>query len=242
MASIHIIDSIRLSHKGLCVLDENSKWVKLHKQQGDLDGACAIYSLVMAMLCKGLLTDDETQVYNRPDRRTDKGKFLYQFFNERGMIREGYSYVTLAKEINESSFGIKATRKNPRTNNGRVELISDYIYDNIPVIISVVFENKTAALSPILLISRATQDNLTGYKYTPIILTGGIVFDRPENVKDALEDVVNKNYAAVDRGGEIVKVIEESFTHKPFSSFMFSSPFVIQFHIYVILGSLIILE
>lgn len=144
MADIHIIDSIRLNHKGLCTLDEKHKWVKLHKQQGDLDGACAIYSLVMAMLCKGLLTDDETQVYNRPDRRTDKGKFLYQFFNERGMIREGYSYVTLAREINESSFGVKATRKNPRTNNGRVELISDYIYDNIPVIISVVFENKTA--------------------------------------------------------------------------------------------------
>lgn len=144
MADIHIIDSIRLNHKGLCTLDEKHKWVKLHKQQGDLDGACAIYSLVMAMLCKGLLTDDETQVYNRPDRRTDKGKFLYQFFNERGMIREGYSYVTLAKEINESSFGVKATRKNPRTNNGRVELISDYIYDNIPVIISVVFENKIA--------------------------------------------------------------------------------------------------
>ena len=144
MADIHIIDSIRLNHKGLCTLDEKHKWVKLHKQQGDLDGACAIYSLVMAMLCKGLLTDDETQVYNRPDRRTDKGKFLYQFFNERGMIREGYSYVTLAKEINESSFGVKAIRKNPRTNNGRVELISDYIYDNIPVIISVVFENETA--------------------------------------------------------------------------------------------------
>ena len=144
MSDIHIIDSIKLNHKGLCTLDENHKWVKLHKQQGDLDGACAIYSLVMAMLCKGLLTDDETQVYNRPDRRTDKGKFLYQFFNERGMIREGYSYVTLAKEINESSFGIKATRKNPRTNSGRVELISDYIYENIPVIISVVFEDETA--------------------------------------------------------------------------------------------------
>lgn len=144
MADIHIIDSIKLNHKGLCTLDQKHKWVKLHKQQGDLDGACAIYSLVMAMLCKGLLTDDETQVYNRPDRRTDKGKFLYQFFNERGMIREGYSYVTLAKEINESSFGVKAIRKNPRTNNGRVELISDYIYDNIPVIISVVFENETA--------------------------------------------------------------------------------------------------
>lgn len=146
MADIHIIDSIKLNNKGLCALDENHKWVKLHKRQGDLDGACAIYSLVMAMLCKGLLTDDETQVYNRPDRRTDKGKFLYQFFNERGMIRDGYSYVTLAKEINESSFGIIATRKNPRTNNGRVELISKYINGNIPVIISVTFEGGAHAL------------------------------------------------------------------------------------------------
>ncbi len=51
MANIHIIDSIKLSHRGLCTLDEDHKWVKLHKRQGDLDGACAIYSLVMAMLC-----------------------------------------------------------------------------------------------------------------------------------------------------------------------------------------------
>ena len=61
MANIHIIDSIRLNHKGLFTLDENSKWVEVHKQQGDLDGACAIYSLVMAMLCNGLLSDDDTK-------------------------------------------------------------------------------------------------------------------------------------------------------------------------------------
>ena len=142
MADIHIIDSIKLSHKGLCTLDETNKWIRLHKQQGDLDGACAIYSLVMAMLCKGLLAEDDTKVYNRPDRRTDKGKLLYQFFNERGMIRDGYSYITLAKEINESAFGIKAMRKNPRTNDGRIGLISDYIYDDTPVIISVAFPDE----------------------------------------------------------------------------------------------------
>lgn len=146
MADIHIIDSVRLSHKGLCTLDEKHKWVELHKRQGDLDGACAIYSLVMALLCKGLLAEDDTKVYNRPNRRTDKGKFLYHFFNEKGMVRDGYTYTALAKEINESPFGIKAIRKNPRTNVGRIELISDYIYDNIPVIISVVFEDGTHAL------------------------------------------------------------------------------------------------
>jgi hypothetical protein len=146
MASIHIIDSIRLSHKGLCVLDENSKWVKLHKQQGDLDGACAIYSLVMAMLCEGLLTDDDTKVYNQPDRRTAKGKFLYQFFNEKGMIRDGCNYIPLAREINESPYKITATRKNPRTNKGRIELISEYICNNTPVVISVVFPEGAHAL------------------------------------------------------------------------------------------------
>jgi hypothetical protein len=96
----------------------------------------------MAMLCKGLLAEDDTKVYNRPDRRTDKGKLLYQFFNERGMIRDGYSYITLAKEINESAFEIKAMRKNPRTNDGRIGLISDYIYDDTPVIISVAFPDE----------------------------------------------------------------------------------------------------
>ena len=58
------------------------------------------------------------------------------------MIRDGYSYITLAKEINESSFGIKAMRKNPRTNDNRIVLISDYIYDNTPVIISVAFPDE----------------------------------------------------------------------------------------------------
>lgn len=46
---------------------------------------------------------------------------------------------------------------------------------------------KSAALSPILFVSRATQDILIGYKYSPIILTGSIAFDLPENANDALE-------------------------------------------------------
>ena len=156
MADIHVINSIRLNNQGLCVLDEDHEWVELHKQQGDLDGACAVYSLVRAMLCKGLLTDDDTRVYNRPDRRSDKGKFLYHFFNERGMVRDGYSYVTLAKEINESSFGITATRKCPKTNKKKIELISEYLYNDTPVIISVVFREGAHA---ILAVGVESDDN-----------------------------------------------------------------------------------
>lgn len=50
-----------------------------------------------------------------------------------------------------------------------------------------VLDLKSTALSPILFVSRATQDILTGYKYSPIILTGSIAFDLPENASDALE-------------------------------------------------------
>lgn len=46
---------------------------------------------------------------------------------------------------------------------------------------------KSAALSPILFVSRATQYILTGYKYSSIILTGSVVFDLPDNANDALE-------------------------------------------------------
>ena len=50
-----------------------------------------------------------------------------------------------------------------------------------------ILDIKSAALSPILFVSRATQDILTGYKYSPVILTGSIAFDLPENANDAIE-------------------------------------------------------
>ncbi len=52
--------------------DANGRWVNVHKQQGDLDGACSIYSLVMAMLCQGMIEEQDIKLYNFPDRRTPK--------------------------------------------------------------------------------------------------------------------------------------------------------------------------
>lgn len=49
-----------------------------------------------------------------------------------------------------------------------------------------IFDTK-AALSPILFVSRSTMDILTGYKFSPIILTGSIAFDLPDNASDAIK-------------------------------------------------------
>ena len=142
MATIQIIDNICLSWKGLQTKDSNNQWGNLHKQQGDLDGACSIYSLVMAMLCQKMITEEDIQILKSPDRRTPKGKFLY----EQGLVHDGYNYTALAREINEQPFEIIATHKRPRSNANRIELIEQFISQNIPVIISTDFNGGTHAL------------------------------------------------------------------------------------------------
>jgi hypothetical protein len=50
-----------------------------------------------------------------------------------------------------------------------------------------IFDLRATSLIPILFVSNATSDIYHGYKYSPIILTGSIAFEAPENVSDALE-------------------------------------------------------
>lgn len=160
MATIQIIDNIRLNQKGLQTKDSNNQWVNVHKQQGDLDGACSIYSLVMAMLCQGMIGKDDIEIYRSLDRRTAKGKFLYHFFYEQGLVQNGYNYTALAREINEQPFEIRAIHKRPRTNDDRIELIEQFVDQNIPVIISTEFNGGAHALLAIG-IERDEEDVIT---------------------------------------------------------------------------------
>lgn len=50
-----------------------------------------------------------------------------------------------------------------------------------------ILDLKSAALAPILFVSMTTQDIFKGYKYSPIILTGSVAFERPDNTNDAIE-------------------------------------------------------
>ena len=128
MTTIQIIDRIRLNRTGLQTKDADGRWVNVHKQQGDLDGACSIYSLVMAMLCQGMIEEQDIQLY------------------EQGFIQNGYNYTALAREINEQPFEIRAIHKRPRSNDDRIELIRQFVSQNTPVIISTEFNDGAHAL------------------------------------------------------------------------------------------------
>ena len=146
MAAIKVIKSIRLDSKGVRVKDANGSIVPLHKRQGDMDGACAVYSLAMAMLCMGVVTNEDLQIYNCADKRTRKGKLLSHFLEEQGLVRNGYSFVTMAKEIRASNFNINAIRKNPKEYADVINEIADFLDEDNPVIISTEFGNGAHAL------------------------------------------------------------------------------------------------
>ena len=156
MAAIKVIKSIRLDSKGVRVKDANGSIVPLHKRQGDMDGACTVYSLAMAMLCMGVVTNEDLQIYNCADKRTRKGKLLSHFLEEQGLVRNGYSFVTMAKEIRASNFNINAIRKNPKEYADVINEIADFLDEDNPVIISTEFGNGAHAL---LAIGYETEDN-----------------------------------------------------------------------------------
>lgn len=156
MAAIKVIKSIRLDSKGVRVKDANGSIVPLHKRQGDMDGACAVYSLAMAMLCMGVVTNEDLQIYNCADKRTRKGKLLSHFLEEQGLVRNGHSFVTMAKEIRASNFNINAIRKNPKEYADVINEIADFLDEDNPVIISMEFGNGAHAL---LAIGYETEDN-----------------------------------------------------------------------------------
>lgn len=63
--------------------DADGRWVNVHKQQGDLDGACLLFPCD-GNASQGMIEEQDIQLYKFPDRRTPKGKFLYYFFYEQG--------------------------------------------------------------------------------------------------------------------------------------------------------------
>lgn len=117
-----------ISLRGGKVLTRNTE---LHRKQGDMDGACAVYSVMMCLLRLGYVKKDDLEVYNLADKRAKKGKLLYELLENNGLIKNGYGFVELKKEIEKQTRGeIVVQRKAPRNQDNIVQLIADLIEDD----------------------------------------------------------------------------------------------------------------
>ena len=133
MTYIKVVNNLKLHHsKGLISKDRSGKWVPTHYQQGKLDGACAVYSLIMNLLILGEISQEDINI----DKRTRKGKFLSHFLEDQGLIRNGYYFKNLVKEIRDYS-NISAIQKLPKKNDDAINIIKKCIDADLPIIIKI---------------------------------------------------------------------------------------------------------
>lgn len=138
MAYTYIIDKLKLDHKGLRVKDETGKWVPLHHKQGELDGACGVYSCLMALLSLGYIDYADIKVdveSKRISRKTNKGKMLSKLIEQQGLLREGYLTSTLAKDIRYfcSDLDVHYHKKEEIA----INEIQEFLMNDMPVVIGI---------------------------------------------------------------------------------------------------------
>lgn len=154
---ITAIHGIYLRNQQVLVKDANKHLVPLHRRQGDLDGACAVYSTIMCMLLIGYLSEEDLLLYNLPDKRTAKGKILHELMENNGLVRNGFSYIKLKKELDDKcGSDIVVNRRNPKNQDDVVSNIADLIDNDIAPIISIEWNDGAHA---ILAVGYETDDN-----------------------------------------------------------------------------------
>ena len=97
MKEIHIIDKIELSDSGLVV--KKSKQLA-HLRQGDLDGACGVYSMMMCLIIEKIIKREVvTDVSPSLKRNTSDGRLVRKFLENQGMIVNGYELEPLVADL-----------------------------------------------------------------------------------------------------------------------------------------------
>ncbi len=90
MNTFHVINKLILKQgELLCYKPTKRSLQKAHYRQGDLDGACGAYSIVMALSICGVFNADDIQYDKKPfDGRTVEWKLINEL-NSNGLYREG---------------------------------------------------------------------------------------------------------------------------------------------------------
>ena len=79
----------------------NRTWQPLHLRQGDMDGACAVYSLMMNLLVLKILTRNQICGLSNPFKgNTSKGRLFKEFLYDEGLCRVGFFFSSPDGEPN----------------------------------------------------------------------------------------------------------------------------------------------
>lgn len=133
MAEIKIIDKVILTKEGLMV--KGTKQMA-HLRQGELDGACAVYSMMMCLVIEKIIKRNIiTNVPESLRRNTSDGRLINHFLEKQGMVVDGYELKILKDEL-QTAFRKKV----------KLYYYSADEYDLVAVIKEAIDSNKPAEI------------------------------------------------------------------------------------------------
>lgn len=142
----HVVSNVNLTNEGVYTQPSGGQRTALAYKQGGLDGACAVYSLIICMIRLNYLSQDDVDLFrSSPDCRTPKGKFLHEFLDNNGLVRDGFGFIPLKRAIqNFLGKDFVVTRYAPKTPDDTVQRIVDLLNDDTSPIISINWKSDGA--------------------------------------------------------------------------------------------------
>lgn len=139
MKIIKIIDALYIDENGVQAKTKNGKYQTVHLRQGDLDGACAVYSTMMILILIGVVKYNDIRVSgNDYDKRYSIERLKKELLEIRGLHREGNFFFHQdydnIKEMLQRSYSKLITVEHREEN--PIENIQEQIENNQPVLIS----------------------------------------------------------------------------------------------------------
>lgn len=131
---IKVIESLELTHDGVRLGNTQ----KVHLRQGELDGACAVYSLMMYLIILRIFTYNQVIDGNNIKRSTSKGRIIRKFLEKQnGLVRKGLDFADdirdglqyVAKKIVDCKY--------IQTRQETIETLKECIDNNKPLMIGV---------------------------------------------------------------------------------------------------------
>jgi hypothetical protein len=99
MPTLHIVEPLCLELGGPTAPDPEGEYEPVFLRQGDLDGACGPYSLLICLLTVGLVDQDDLEGLWQLDKRSGIGKLISRFETRSGLIREGTALEDLESDL-----------------------------------------------------------------------------------------------------------------------------------------------
>jgi hypothetical protein len=149
MKVIKIIPQLHIDAVGIRSKPLRGKLQPVHFRQGELDGACAVYSTIMILIILNKVRYRDIELFGKDhDGRTSIGRLKKELFDTKGMHRYGqylaHDEFDSIADILRRSFAKHVAITLAEKKNVNPASICEAINEDLPVLISVIYQGGGA--------------------------------------------------------------------------------------------------